>query len=292
MLFLIQQIVEGLAIGSIYASLALAITLIHRATGIANFAQGEMAMLSTYVAWQLSAFGVPIVFVWLGTLALSFAFGALVQVVFVRRVANADLLSIVIMTFGLFLIFNNAAGLIWGFVTKSLASPFPATSLAVGGVTATWQSLGTIGVLALEMVALWYLFKRTRLGLAMRAAASNRSSAELCGIRVDLLFMLSWGFSASFGAVAGLLIAPRVFVEPNMMSGVLIYGFAAAALGGINSPMGAVVGSLVVGIAESLAVSYVPGLGDLKMVIPFLVIATVLLFKPNGLFSSASGVRV
>jgi branched-chain amino acid transport system permease protein len=293
LVMLLQAIMDGLASAAVYASLALAITLIHRATGVANFAQGEMAMLCTYVAWQLTSWGLPLWVTAAATLAIAFAFGALIEMVFIRPVAKADLLTVVIITFGLFLVFNNAAGLIWGHVTKTLSSPFPSAQVEFNGVVASWQTLGTAAVLVVEVVLLWLLFQRTKIGLAMRAAASNRTSAELCAIPSGQVFMLSWGLAAVLGALAGILIAPRVFVEPHMMGGVLIYAFAAAALGGINSPVGAVVGSLIVGLTESIAITFIPGVGaDLKIVIPFLIISGTLLLKPSGLFATKASTRV
>jgi branched-chain amino acid transport system permease protein len=293
MTIFLQQIIEGLSLGSIYASLALAITLIHRSTGVANFAQGEMAMLSTYIAWQLMHWGVPVWVAVIITLAVSFAMGATFESTVMRRVQKADLLTIVIVTFGLFLIINSGAGLIWSYVTKTFESPIPAGIVSVGELRITYQSIGTMAVLIAEVLILWFIFQHTKLGLAMRAVSINQTSSELVGIPVGMILMAGWGLAGVLGAVAGILVAPKIFLEPNMMGSVLMYAFAAAALGGINSPIGAVVGSLIVGIVESLAGTYVPWVGsDLKIMVPLLLIVATLIVKPSGLFEANQVERV
>lgn len=285
----LQQVVEGLGAGSVYASLALALVLIHRFTGIVNFAQGELAMISTYVAWQLVASGMPF---WLAlpvTLAVSFAGGMLIERVLIRPVEGAPELTVVIVTVGLFIFVNAAAGLIWTFTVKDFPQPFPDGGLALAGVGISWSTLGVIGVVAVVMGLLYLLFQHTRTGLVMRAVAGNPASARLSGIRVGRVLMLGWGLAATVGALSGVLVAPLLFLEPNMMGGVLIYAFAAATLGGFDSPVGAVAGGLVVGVAETLAGAYVGFVGaDLKIGVPLLIILVVLLVRPQGLFGRAA----
>jgi branched-chain amino acid transport system permease protein len=285
----LQQIVEGLGSGSVYASLALALVLIHRFTGIVNFAQGELAMISTYVAWQLIASGMPF---WLAlpvTLAVSFAGGMLIERVLIRPVEAAPELTIVIVTVGLFIFVNAVAGLIWSFTVKDFPQPFPDGGIDLGGVSVGWSTLGVIGVVAVVMGLLYLLFQHTGIGLVMRAVACNPASARLSGIRVGRVLMLGWGLAATVGALSGVLVAPLLFLEPNMMGGVLIYAFAAATLGGFDSPVGAVAGGLVVGIAETLAGAYAEFVGaDLKIGVPLLIILVVLLVRPQGLFGRAA----
>lgn len=285
----LQQVVQGLGSGAIYASLALALVLIHRFTGIVNLAQGELAMFSTYVAWQLVHSGMPF---WLAlpvTLAVSFAGGMFIERVAIRPVEGAPELTIVIVTVGLFVFVNAAAGLIWSFTVKDFPQPFPTGGIELAGVGLGWSVLGVIGVVAAVMGLLYLLFQHTSAGLTMRAVACNPVSARLSGIRVGRVLMLGWGLAATVGAVSGVLVAPHLFLEPNMMGGVLIYAFAAATLGGFDSPVGAVAGGLVVGVAETLAGAYVHSIGaDLKIGVPLLIILVVLLLRPQGLFGRAA----
>ncbi|MCF3132226.1 branched-chain amino acid ABC transporter permease [Streptomyces olivochromogenes] len=286
---LLQQVVEGIGSGAVYASLALALVLIHRFTGIVNFAQGELAMLSTYVAWQLMASGMPF---WLAlpvTLAVSFVGGMLVERLVIRPVQGAPELTVVIVTVGLFIFVNAAAGLIWSFTVKAFPQPFPDGGIDLAGVRMDWSTVGIIGVVAVVMGLLYLLFQHTSIGLVMRAVACNPESARLSGIRVSRVLMLGWGLAATVGAVSGVLVAPVLFLEPNMMGGVLIYAFAAATLGGFDSPVGAVVGGLFVGVAETLAGAYVDVIGpDLKVGVPLVIILAVLLVRPQGLFGRAA----
>ncbi|MEV0379344.1 branched-chain amino acid ABC transporter permease [Nonomuraea sp. NPDC050643] len=284
----LQQVVEGLGAGAIYASLALALVLIYQFTGIVNFAQGELAMFSTYVAWQCVAAGLPF---WLAlalTLVVSFAGGMLIERVIIRPVEGAPELTIVIVTVGLFIFVNAAAGWIWTFLIKDFPNPFPGGALQAGGISLSFSTLGVLGVVALVMGLLYLLFQHTKIGLGMRAVATNPASARLVGIRVGWTLALGWGLAATVGAVSGVLVAPLLFLEPNMMGGVLIYAFAAATLGGFDSPLGAVLGGLIVGVAETLAGAYVGFIGsDLKVGVPLVIILGVLLLRPQGLFGRA-----
>jgi branched-chain amino acid transport system permease protein len=284
----LQQVVEGLGAGAIYASLALALVLIYQFTGIVNFAQGELAMFSTYLAWQCMAAGLPF---WLAlalTLVVSFAGGMLIERVIIRPVEGAPELTLVIVTVGLFIFVNAAAGWIWTFLIKDFPNPFPGGALEAGGISVGFSTLGVLGVVGLVMGLLYLLFQHTKIGLGMRAVATNPESARLVGIRVGWTLALGWGLAATVGAVSGVLVAPLLFLEPNMMGGVLIYAFAAATLGGFDSPVGAVVGGLIVGVAETLAGAYVGFIGsDLKVGVPLVIILGVLLLRPQGLFGRA-----
>ncbi len=286
---LLQQVLSGLATGSIYASLALALVMIHQATESVNFAQAEMAMFSTYVAWTLMQAGVPFWVAFVLTVVISFLGGVLIERTLIRPVESAPVLNQVIVFIGLLVIFNSLAGWIFTYTVKDFPSPFPERSLLDGMIS--FHDLGVIGI-TLVMLALLYLFFRfTPLGLAMRAAAQNPASARLVGIRVGWMLAIGWGFAAALGAVAGIMVAPVLFLDPNMMSGVLIYAFAAALLGGISSPGGAVVGGLIVGVLENLVGTYlIPS--ELKLAVALMLITIILVVRPSGLFGAAMAKRV
>jgi branched-chain amino acid transport system permease protein len=288
-----QQLVSGLATGAIYASLALALVLIYRSTHIVNFAQGEMAMFSAFIAWQFTQWGWP---VWpaIGvTLVISFAGGCAIERVVIRPVEGKSVLAVVIVTLGLLLILNQAAGWIWDFIVKAFPSPFPPGSFDIGEVRISYYDIGVIAVVMASVTALFLLFQRTKIGLAMRAAAANPESSRLVGINVGRMLMLGWGLAAVLGALSGVLVAPELFLQPNMMISVQIYAFAAATLGGFDSPVGAVVGGLIVGVAENLAGTYIGFIGsDLKIAVPLVIIFGVLMVKPTGLFGRQVVARV
>lgn len=281
----VQQVIDGLATGSIYAAMALGLVLIYRSTNILNFAQGEMAMFSTYIAWQFNAWGIGIGWSVLIAVVLSFLGGMVIEQAVIRHVDQRSPLAIVVVTLGLFLVLNAAAGWIWTYFIKDFPSPFPPAIWDLGDVRLTSRSVLTLVVIGVQMVLLYVFFQRTKLGLAMRAAALHPAYSEIVGISSQRMMMLGWGFSAALGAVAGALIAPKLFLEPNMMFPVLLYAFAAAALGGLDSPVGAVLGGLIVGVSENLAGTYIDWVGsDLKVLVPFALIIGVLLFRPQGLF--------
>ncbi|MDE1971703.1 MAG: branched-chain amino acid ABC transporter permease [Hyphomicrobiales bacterium] len=285
----LQQIFSGLATGAIYASVALALVMIYRATDLVNFAQGEMAMFSTYIAWTLVNAGLPFWAAFLITLVVSFVGGVVIERVLIRPVENAPVLAAVIVTIALLLIFNSTAGWLYSYTVQDFPSPFP--DRPVFGALITTRDLGVIGV-TLAMLAMLFLFFRfTSTGLAMRAAAQNPESARLCGIPVGRMLAIGWGLAAAIGATAGIMVAPVLFLDPNMMGGVLIYAFAGALLGGIGSPVGAVVGGLIVGVTENLVGTYLIA-SQLKLTVAFALIILVLVFKPNGLFGTAIVRRV
>jgi branched-chain amino acid transport system permease protein len=289
----LQQVVSGLATGSIYAALALALVMIYEATDVVNFAQGEMAMFATYVAWSLLNAGVPFWPAFFVTLVLAFFGGLLIQRVVIRPVESAPILTIVIVTIGLLVIFNSLAGWLFTYVQKPFPSPFPKEPVRVGEIVFGAHDLGQIGVTLAVLLCIWVFFRFTPLGLAMRAAAQNPVSSRLAGIRVGWMLALGWGLAAMFGAVAGIMVAPVLFLDPNMMGGVQIYAFAAATLGGFTSPVGAVVGGLIVGVVENLVGTYVTFIGtELKFTVALALIIVVLLVRPSGLFGRAAVKRV
>ena len=289
----IQQVVSGLATGGIYASLALALVMIYQATDVVNFAQGEMAMFSTYLAWSMLHAGVPYWLTFCATLVIAFVGGLLIERVVIRPVENAPILAIVIVSIGLLVILNSVAGWIYSYIQKPFPSPFPSKPIQIGNIVFGAHDLGAIGITLVILSLLFLFFRYTTLGLAMRAAAQNPVSSRLCGIRVSWMLALGWGLAATFGAVAGMMVAPIVFLDPNMMGGIQIYAFAAATVGGFTSPPGAVVGGLLVGVTENLVGTYVPFIGtELKLTVALAMIIIVLLVRPSGLFGRTTVGRV
>jgi branched-chain amino acid transport system permease protein len=281
----LQQIVSGLAAGGIYAAVALSLVMTYLATNAVNFAQGEMAMFSTFVASALIQSGAPYWLAFFTTVALSFGGGVAIERAVLRPLERAPILALTIVTIGLLAIFNSLAGWIFGYTVRTFPSPFPTAPARIGHVVVGAHTLGSLGV-TLALLALLYLFFRyTALGLAMRAAARYPVASRLVGIRVGWMLALGWGFAAAIGSVAGILIAPVLFLDPNMMSGILIYAFASATLGGFTSPVGAVIGGFLVGIIENLAGTYIRFIGpDLKLTVALAIIVLVLIFRPGGLF--------
>ena len=288
---LLHQVMAGLATGGIYACMALAVVMIYQAIEHLNFAQGEMAMFSTFIAWQVMQWGQPYWVAFVAAVVLSFIGGVLIERVLFRPIHNAPVLSSLVAFIALFSILNSAAGYLWDYTIKTFPTPFGHKPLLAG--LADTHEAGMIGV-TLGLLGLLYLFFRgTRLGLAMRAAAANPESARLVGIRVGWMTALGWGMAASIGAVAGMLIAPVVFLEPNMMLGVLLYGFAGAVLGGLTSPGGAVLGGFAVGVIENVAGTFIPYVGrELKLTIALVLIVAVLMVRPSGLFGRSVVSRV
>ncbi|MFZ2007441.1 MAG: branched-chain amino acid ABC transporter permease [Stellaceae bacterium] len=289
---LLQQVMAGLANGAIYACMALAIVMIFQAIDHLNFAQGEMAMFMTFIAWQLMQWGIPYWAAFAIAVVLSFAAGVLIDRVLFRPVQKAPILSQLVAFIALFSILNSSAGQIWDYTIKTFPTPFGHRPL-FGGTLIDTHEAGMIGVTILLLVLLYVFFRGTRLGLAMRAAAANPESARLVGIRVGWMTALGWGMAAAIGTVAGMLVAPVVFLEPNMMLGVLLYGFAGAVLGGLSSPAGAVLGGFAVGVMENLAGTFIPYVGqELKLTLALIMIVIVLMFRPNGLFGRSVVSRV
>jgi branched-chain amino acid transport system permease protein len=289
----IQQVVSGLATGGIYGSVALALVMIYQATDVVNYAQGEMAMFSTYLAWTMLNAGLPYWLTFAATLLVSFVLGVVIERVVIRPVEGAPVLTIVIVCIGLLVILNSVAGWIYSYIQKPFPSPFPSKPIRVGNIYFGAHDIGALAVTLLVLAGLYVFFRFTTLGLAMRAAAQNPHSSRLCGIRVGWMLAIGWGLAALVGAVAGMMVAPIVFLDPNMMAGILIYAFASATLGGFTSPGGAVLGGLIVGVIENLAGTYVHFIGtELKLTVALALILIVLLVRPSGLFGRAAVHRV
>jgi branched-chain amino acid transport system permease protein len=286
---LLAQILSGLATGSIYASVALALVMIYQATHLVNFAQGELAMLSTYLAWSLIQAGMPYWPAFFLTIVISFAVGMLIERVIVRPVENSPVLAVVIVFIGLLVIFNSVAGWIFTYTIKTFPSPFP-TEPVFGQHLVSAHQIGSTVITLIVLALLYCFFRFTPLGLAMRAAAQNPVSSRLVGIRVGWMLALGWGLAAAVGSIAGMMIAPVVFLDPNMMSGILLYAFAAALVGGVDSPGGAVFGGFLVGVLENL-VGAVIGT-ELKLTVALVLIIGVLVIRPSGLFGKVHVTRV
>ena len=288
-----QQIAAGVREGAIYAGLALAIVIIYRSTRVINFAQGEMATFTTFIAWSLQNRGLSFWAAFPIVLAIAFTGGVAIERVLIRPVESAPVLTIVIITLGLALLLNGLMNIIWGGATREFHGPFSTRTIDVGGVPISVQEIGIV-VVSLVLVAVLALFFRyTKLGLALRAAAVNPDSSRLVGVRVGWMLALGWGIAAVLGAVAGMMIAPVVFLDPNMMQTILLYAFAAAVLGGLDSPIGAVVGGIVLGLTITLLGRYVGFIGStLKLPVALLLILVLLLVRPGGLFGKVAVRRV
>ncbi len=288
--------VEGVAIGAVYGSLALALVLIYQATHVINFAQGELAMLTTYIAYQLIQWGLPYWGAFFATLAIAFVLGVVLQVTVIRPVQHRSVVATVIVTIGLFTLIDGIAGWKWGGQLLTMPSPFgsPTVSYDVGGVRIEHLWVGTVVVVLVSLAAVWGLFRFTKLGLAMRAAALRPAAASLAGVRVDAMLAIGWGLAAVLGAVAGLMAEPsQLFLDPGFMQPILVYAFAGAALGGLESPVGAVVGGVAIGVFQTLMIGYVPAISsNLQLPFSFLVILVILLVKPNGLLGRRQVQRV
>jgi branched-chain amino acid transport system permease protein len=286
---LIHQILSGLATGGIYASMALALVMIYQATHLVNFAQGEMAMFSTYLAWTLMQAGVPYWGAFFITVAAAFIGGVIIERVVIQPVENAPILSVVIVFIGLLVIFNSVAGWIYTYTIKPFPSPFPSQPL-FGNSYVSSHELGSMSVTLIVLLLVFVFFRFTPLGLAMRAAAQNAVSSRLVGVRVGWMLALGWGLAAAIGAVAGIMVAPVVFLEPNMMGGILLYAFAGALLGGIDSPGGAVLGGFIVGVLENVVGLYLGS--EVKLTVALVIIVGVLVVRPSGLFGKVHVARV
>jgi branched-chain amino acid transport system permease protein len=278
-----QLTVQGLALGAVYGSLALALVLVYRATRVVNFAQGELAMATTYVAYQLIKWGLSYWEAFFATLAIAFVLGVVLEVALV-----------VIVTVGLFILIDGVVNWIWGGDFKFIQSPFGTKVYHVGGVSIARLYPGMLAVVLISVVLVWALFRFTKLGLGMRAAAFRPAESALVGVRVDWMLAIGWGLAAVLGAVAGLMAEPsQFFLDPTLMQPVLVYAFAAAVLGGLDSPAGAVVGGLAIGVSLNLVVQYVPAISsELQTPVAFAVLLGVLLLKPSGLFGRPEVRRV
>jgi branched-chain amino acid transport system permease protein len=270
---------------------ALALVMIFKATHHVNFAQGELAMFSTYVAWWLIGKGLPYWVAFALTLVFSFGAGVLIERVIMRPFKTTPSpLTPVIVFIGLLIGINGAASWQFGPSNQLFPRPFPEDAW-YGTRYLSPHEVGVVAVTLIVLGIVFAFFRFTKLGLAMRAAAENPQSSRLVGIRVGWMLALGWGLASVLGAIAGMMAAPTLGLEPNMMGSVLLYAFAAALLGGIDNPWGAPIGGFIMGIFENLAGAYVVG-EQLKLPLALFVIIAVLLFKPSGLFGRTIVVRV
>jgi branched-chain amino acid transport system permease protein len=285
----LHQVLAGLATGGIYASLALALVMIYQATHHVNFSQGALAMSCTYIAWSLIDAGVPYWGAFLLTVAAAFVLGVVVERVVIRPVENAPVLAVVVVFIALLVIFTSVTGWIYSYTIKTFPSPFP-SEIGLGKYMSPHE-VGAIGVTLVVLALLYAFFRFTSLGLAMRAAAQNPESSRLVGIRVGWMLALGWGLAAAIGSIAGMMVAPIVFLDPNMMGGILLYAFAAALVGGIDNPAGAVFGGFLVGVLENVLGAFVIG-NELKLAVALVLIIGVLTVKPSGFFGKVHVTRV
>ena len=294
----VNLVLNGINAGVIYASVALALVLIYRTTGVLNFAQGEMALFSTFITYVIAVdHDVPIWGALILSVLISFVAGALIERILIRPVeGSASPLNVVIVTLGMFLAINALAALIFikpGQEAVQMPDFFPSGDFGSGTFSISKETLGFAAVLIVECLALYLLLQKTKLGLALRAVASNPDSSRLVGINTGQMLLVGWALASAIGAVAGSLAATRGSgFDTSLMQQILVYAFAAAALGGFDSPLGAIVGGLVVGIANALTIGYVDALDGISLVMPFVLILAVLLIKPNGLFGRTIVERV
>jgi branched-chain amino acid transport system permease protein len=288
--------VEGLALGSVYGSLALALVLVYRATHVINFAQGELAMLTTYIAYELMLHGLSYWEAFAATLTIAFTLGTALQVTLIRPVQHRSVIATVIVTVGLFILIDGVVNWIWGGGFKGMKSPFGYATFAVGGVVIQHSYVGMTLVVLASAVFVWALFRFTKLGLGMRAAALRPAAAAFVGVRVDSMLAIGWGLAALLGAVAGLMAMAdpsQLFLSPTLMQPILVYAFAAAVLGGLESPAGALVGGLLIGVTTTLIIGYVPQItSELQLPFTFAILLVALLVKPSGLFGRREVRRV
>ncbi|MEY3092084.1 MAG: hypothetical protein RL413_75 [Actinomycetota bacterium] len=296
---LLQYVFDGLSLGSIYALLALGLVVVFRGTGHLNFAQGEMAMICTFFTWQFHAWGLPLVVSVLLGMVTGFVLGAGVEVSLIRRVAKKSEAGVFVVSIAMFLGFNSLAGMIWGNLPPeempSLFPDEPDDFVKIFGAVWRYEYIGIMIVALLLMGLLFVLFAKTKFGLAMRAVASNPESARLVGIPTGVVLAASWGIAAAMGALSGAMVGGLAGeLTSLLMFTPFIYASASATLGGFDSPGGAVIAGLAIGVGEQLAAGYAPGwIGqELRLGVALVTIFVVLLFKPSGLFGSTKVERV
>jgi branched-chain amino acid transport system permease protein len=280
-----QQVVSGLAAGCLYALAALGLVLIYRTMDIVNFAHGEMAMVSTFMAHTfLVRLGFSYILAAVCAIMFAFVFGMAVERIFLRPIQGGPLISLMIMTLGLFMVLNGAAGWVWGFDPVSFPRAVSGRPIWIGDLIITRDSILVLAVTIAMALALYAVLRFTMAGIAIRATSQNSRAARLMGVPVPKVYALTWGISAVLGAVAGILIAPTTFLSPSMMAEVQIKAFTAAVLGGFSSLPGAVVGGLLLGVLENLVAGYVST--ELKSTFAFALIVAVLFVRPSGLLGT------
>lgn len=287
----LQATVGGLGAGALYVLMALGLVLIYRATHVVNFGQGDMVVFSAFMALFLSQ-ALPLWAALLIGIGLGASLGALSERVLMRPAAlrGAGPLALVVISLGIGLCLNGVNGLLFGHAIRSFPSPWPSGSWVLGGVVVPWPTLANFTVGALSAGGLFLWFRRSLLGLGVRAVLEAPETARLLGVPADRVRLLSWSLGVGLGGVAGILAAPMVYLEPNAMLELLIKGFAAAVLGGLTSLPGAVLGGCLLGVAENL-VALVLGT-ELKTLFAFALIIVTLVFRPEGLLGRPVYVRV
>lgn len=275
----------GLVHGSIYALAAIGIVLIYKTTDVVNFAHGEMAMIAAFVSYTFfSIMGLPFFVAFILAIVFAALFGMGIYQVLMKRVQKAPPLNQIVLTLGLFLAFNGIAGLIWGYTPFGYPEAIKGDSFQIGSIFMSPNQLFILGITFVLMIVLFYVFKYTRIGLAMRATQQDMQTSSLMGIKVSQIFNWTWASGAVLGAVAGMLTAPITYLHPSMMSEILIMGFAAAVLGGFVNLLGAVLGGLIVGMYSNWISYYVST--ELNIVFVFLLIVVVLYLRPTGLIGT------
>lgn len=292
----VERMFNGMAEGSIIALLALALVVIFRSTGQLNFAQGEIGMFSAFFASTLMLSGLPTVLAIGAAMVLGFVISAAIERVVVRPIEARNPSAVIVALIGLFLGVNSLAAMIWGVDARSLTSPFPNDAddfVRILGAPIRIERLGTIAVLAVVSILLWLLFSKTNLGLAMRCVANNQESSNLVGIPVGTVLQFGWGLAGAIGALAACLLAPSAGLTLSLMLQPFLLASVAAVLGGLDSPLGAVVGGLIIGLTKAMIVGYV-GFLNVSMLFPVMLVILlgVLLLRPSGLFGSERVERV
>lgn len=280
-----QLLINALVAGSIYALMALAMSIIYKASEIPNFGQGEMAMFSTYITFVLlNSLGWSFLPALAGTLIFAFLLGVIFEFVFIRRAKEPTLLGFIIITLGFQMVLYGLAGWKWGSDQRTFSLPFSESEvvLRTDSLVLTEHNLASILIAILVMVGLYLLLQHTKLGLAMKASQQNVKAARFNGIPTNRILGISFGISSVVGAIAGILVAPISTLDPTMMWDPLLKGFAAAVLGGMKSLPGVVVGGLLLGLIENLFGFYISV--EFKSVVAFTIIILVLFVKPSGLF--------
>jgi len=281
----LQLLVSGISIGSIYALVALAMVIIYKTSEVPNFAQGEMAMITTFVAFMLlDTFGQSFLISFTGALVFAVALGAFLEFVFLRRVKDPNVLSLILITLGFEMMLYGLASWKWGAEQQSF--PFPVSDFDIvnlGHAVVSYLNITTLLVALLLMFILFLFFKYTKVGIAMKATQQNMIAARINGIRANRILSITWGMSSFIGAVAGMMLAPIATLDPNLMMDPLLKGFAAAVLGGMTTLVGSAIGGYALGIIETLFGGYVSL--QFKSIVAFLIIVLVLCFKPSGLFA-------
>lgn len=280
---MMQIIISGLIFGCVYGLAALGMILIYKTSDVVNFAQGEMAMLTTFVSFMfLSRMGLSYTMSFLFALVFAALLGIFIYLLFMKRIQSEPHLNQMVMTLGIFLIINGVAGLIWGHQPTSFPEAVHGESFDIGGVFISPNELFLVGLTLILIIVFYVIFKYTKMGLAIRIAAQDKSTAQLMGIKVSKVFMITWITSSILGGIAGIMTAPITFLTTNMMFNVVIMAFAAAVLGGFLSLPGAFLGGLFIGVLENLVSYYIAA--DLKVVYTFLLIVLVLYLRPQGIF--------